>query len=79
MGLEPNFNLFVKHLLDIFDEIKRVLKKEGTCWVNFGDTYANNGGVKATNKYTLQCKSGVLKSKAKVLVPNKCMGMTPSC
>ena len=26
----------------IFDEIKRVLKKEGTCWVNLGDTYSGS-------------------------------------
>ncbi|MEK6883305.1 MAG: site-specific DNA-methyltransferase, partial [Nanoarchaeota archaeon] len=30
-------------LCDIFDEVKRVLKKEGTCWVNMGDVY-NSGG-----------------------------------
>lgn len=39
LGLEPNPELFIKHLCDIFDEIKRVLKKTGTCWVNLGDTY----------------------------------------
>ncbi len=42
LGQEPDFHLYVKHLLDIFDEIKRVLKKEGTCWVNMGDTYGTN-------------------------------------
>lgn len=41
LGLEPTFNLFIKHLCDIFDEVKRVLKDEGTCWVNLGDTYAS--------------------------------------
>lgn len=42
-GLEPTFDLYIKHLCDIFDEVKRVLKKEGTCWVNIGDTYAGSG------------------------------------
>jgi site-specific DNA-methyltransferase (adenine-specific) len=41
LGLEPTFNLFIKHLCDIFDEVKRVSKDEGTCWVNLGDTYAS--------------------------------------
>jgi DNA modification methylase len=40
LGLEPTFDLYIKHLCDIFDEIKRVLKKTGTCWVNLGDTYS---------------------------------------
>lgn len=39
LGLEPNFNLYIKHLLTIFDEVKRVLKKDGVCWINLGDTY----------------------------------------
>lgn len=40
LGLEPTFDLYIKHLCDIFDEIKRVLRKDGTCWVNIGDTYS---------------------------------------
>lgn len=41
LGLEPDFNDYIGHLCDIFDEVKRVLKPSGTCWVNIGDTYAN--------------------------------------
>lgn len=43
LGLEPDFNLYIKHLCDIFDEVKRVLRKDGTCWVNLGDTYFGGG------------------------------------
>ena len=43
LGLEPTFDLYIKHLCDIFDEVKRVLKKDGTCWVNLGDTYSGTG------------------------------------
>ena len=49
-GLEPNFDLYIKHLCDIFEETKRVLKDEGTLWVNLGDTYAGSGGN--ASKYT---------------------------
>ena len=42
LGLEPTFELYIKHLCDIFDEVKRVLKKSGTCWVNMGDTYGGS-------------------------------------
>ena len=38
-GLEPTFQEYITKLCDIFDEIKRVLKKEGTCFVNLGDSY----------------------------------------
>ena len=43
LGLEPTFDLYIKHLCNIFDEVKRVLKKIGTCWVNLGDTYGGLG------------------------------------
>jgi len=42
LGLEPTFQEYINKLCDIFDEIKRALKKEGTCWVNLGDTYMND-------------------------------------
>ena len=40
LGSEPAFKLYIKHMCDIFDEVKRVLTLDGTCWVNLGDTYA---------------------------------------
>jgi DNA modification methylase len=49
LGLEPTFKLYIKHLCDIFDEVKRVLKKEGTCWVNIGDTYYTKSGSNFEN------------------------------
>ena len=39
LGLEPTPDMFVNHLCDIFDEVRRVMKSAGTCWVNIGDTY----------------------------------------
>ena len=44
LGLEPTFDLYIKHLCDIFDEVKRVLRKDGTCWINLGDTYGTKSG-----------------------------------
>ena len=42
LGLEPNFELFIKHLCDIYDDVMRVLKPTGTCWVNLGDSYSSS-------------------------------------
>ena len=44
LGLEPSVEEYLDHLLEVFDEIKRVLKKTGTLWVNLGDTYAGSWG-----------------------------------
>lgn len=43
LGLEKTFEEYIDKLCTIYDEVKRVLCKDGTCWVNLGDTY-NSGG-----------------------------------
>lgn len=43
LGLEPTFMEYIQNLCNIFDEVKRVLKLTGTCWVNIGDTYFGGG------------------------------------
>lgn len=39
IGLELDYRDFVRHLAEIFLELKRVLKPEGSFWLNIGDTY----------------------------------------
>lgn len=61
LGLEPTLEMYVGHIVQIFREVKRVLKKDGTLWLNLGDSYANSGtgGQGATgglDKSTLQSK-----------------------
>jgi site-specific DNA-methyltransferase (cytosine-N4-specific) len=41
LGLEPTVEMYIAHLMTIFDEIKRVLKPQGSCTVVMGDTYVN--------------------------------------
>jgi DNA modification methylase len=45
LGLEPTFEEYIDKLCTIYDEVKRVLRKDGTCWVNLGDTYGGHNGV----------------------------------
>ena len=42
-GLETTFEEYLEHLWEMMDEIYRVLKPSGTCWINLGDTYNNSG------------------------------------
>lgn len=41
LGIEDTREHFINNLVDIFEEVRRVLKPEGSCWVNIGDTYKN--------------------------------------
>ena len=45
IGLEDNYDQYIRKLLVIFDEVKRVLKKTGSFWLNIGDTYCNKSLV----------------------------------
>jgi len=42
-GLEPTVELYVAHLVEIFREIRRVLRPDGCAWLNLGDSYAGSG------------------------------------
>lgn len=45
IGAEPTPEIYVSNLVAIFREVKRVLHKSGTLWLNVGDGYARNGGT----------------------------------
>lgn len=44
LGLEPTPELYVLHTTEIFHEVYRVLKKDGTLWLNLGDSYWGGKG-----------------------------------
>lgn len=43
LGLEPTPDLFVRHLVEIFRGVRRVLSDDGTLWIVIGDTYVRRG------------------------------------
>jgi DNA modification methylase len=58
IGLEPTPEAFIEKMVAVFDEVKRVLRKDGTLWLNIGDSYCNTdkwggGGEGKNGKQTL--------------------------
>ncbi len=45
MGLEQTPDEYVAGMVALFREARRVLRDDGTLWLNLGDSYASNGGV----------------------------------
>jgi DNA modification methylase len=43
LGLEPTPKLYIEHLVEVFREVRRVLRDDGTIWLNLGDSYAGSG------------------------------------
>jgi len=72
--------IYIKHLCDIFDEVKRVLRDDGTIWINIGDTYnagrsgGHAGGTKGLDRpENAPNQSGVnvkeISAKSLVMIP----------
>jgi DNA modification methylase len=49
IGLEESPEAFVQNLVEVFQEVKRVLKDDGTLWLNLGDSYSGSGKGPAGN------------------------------
>lgn len=43
IGLEPTPDEFVQALVAVFREVRRVLRDDGTLWLNLGDSYSSGG------------------------------------
>lgn len=53
LGLEPSPEMFVAHMVLIYEQVRRTLKDNGTCWVNMGDSY-NSGSSGGLGGSTIQ-------------------------
>ena len=52
IGLEPTIEEYVARMVEVFREVKRVLRSDGVCFLNLGDTYAASRSYQVVdNKY----------------------------
>lgn len=59
LGLEPTPELYIAHMRMVFEQVRRVLKPQGTLWLNLGDSYAAGGSGGASVKSRLNGGRGV--------------------
>ncbi len=83
-GLEPTFEQYLDNLWLLMDEIYRVLKDDGTVWINLGDTYSGSGNGQGDKNahlrlggkcYSQQNFSGIKAGRTNV--KNKCLLLIP--
>jgi hypothetical protein len=53
----PTPDEYVREMVMVFREVWRVLRSDGTCWVNLGDSYAGSGPCGSTISGDLSLKS----------------------
>jgi len=68
LGLEETPESFVENLVVLFREIRRVLRDDGTVWLNLGDSYAMSSmrGKNSEFKSISQSKSGIVNVKKNI-------------
>ena len=49
IGMETTPQDYVRVMVEVFEEVRRVLRPDGTCWVNLGDSYAANRSYQVTD------------------------------
>jgi DNA modification methylase len=83
LGLEPTPEMFIDHMVQIFREVKRVLRDDGVAWVNMGDSYAGSGkgaGTKIAKESYIPASGDIptarkvpqgLKPKDLIMIPHR--------
>lgn len=61
IGLEATPAAYVAEMTGVFEEVRRVLRRDGTTWLNLGDSYANNPSTSAIPRTEQGNGSGVFR------------------
>jgi DNA modification methylase len=70
LGLEATMQEYIATMVDVFRDVRRVLKSHGTFWLNIGDTYASSWACNRRNVIG----SGSLESGKRADRPNRLSG-----
>ena len=70
IGLESTPDEYVAKLVSVFREVKRVLKDDGTCWINLGDSFSVGSNF-------LDCFNRLMKSQPLIFGNAATIGITP--
>jgi DNA modification methylase len=86
IGLEATPEAYVARMVEVFREVRRVLRDDGTCWVNLGDSYAGGGGFAPDAPCNVarremiaegDCKQGAFNLSQRQHTRNKSGGIKP--
>jgi len=67
IGLEQTPDAFVTELVAVFRELHRVLRDDGTLWLNLGDSYATGNKSAASNNHPSRRQKGTLQRESMIV------------
>ena len=70
MGMEVSIEGYIKELADVMDEVKRVLRPDGSLWINVGDCWTGNNIIRSDGR------RGFIKSKKIINVKRDIEGLS---
>lgn len=66
IGLEPTPEAYIAELVGVFREVRRVLRNDGTLWLNLGDSYSHGGcGARDAERWPKQQRNDHMATHAK--------------
>lgn len=82
LGLEPHLGQFIKNLVEVGREVRRVLRDDGSWWLNLGDSFAGSWGAQSKDETENNlpqhdhpdknpARHTSLRRKSKMLVPHR--------
>jgi DNA modification methylase len=78
IGVEPSLAEYIEKLVDVFDQVRRVLKPDGVLWLNMGDSYAGSGGaLSRQGEGAMKGRSIVAAWQIAAAQKKKCAGAIP--
>jgi DNA modification methylase len=86
IGLESTPEAYVARIVEVFREVRRVLREDGTLWLNLGDSYAGGGGFAPDAPCNVarremiadgDCKQGAFNLSQRQHTRNKSGGIKP--
>lgn len=75
LGLEPTPKEYITKMVEVFREVKRVLRPDGTLWVNMGDSYASDPGKGYYGNDPKNPAKGTARARTLSLAPKQLVGI----
>lgn len=79
-GMEDKYETYISNLMAFMKEVKRILRPDGTVWINLGDSFASRGGSisghhgtwqSKTIHNSLRCRTDQFPEKSLCLIPER--------